>query len=58
MRNCLSYFFSNVNGCTDNVLIIYRIDGNRGYPGLDAEVGPKGQKGSPGIIGLAGRPVI
>jgi len=25
---------------------------------LDAEAGPKGQKGSPGIIGLAGRPVI
>jgi len=25
---------------------------------LDAEFGPRGQKGSPGIIGLAGRPVI
>lgn len=38
--------------------IIYRVDGNRGYPGLDAEFGQKGQKGSPGVIGLAGKPVI
>jgi len=38
--------------------IIFRIPGNKGYPGLDADYGPKGQKGSPGIIGLTGIPVI
>lgn len=47
-------FFFSIN---HKLLIIFRIDGNRGYPGLDAPIGNKGQKGSPGITGPVGRPV-
>lgn len=37
---------------------VYRIDGAKGYPGLDAFKGAKGQKGSPGITGPDGRMVF
>lgn len=40
------------------VTIHYRVDGAKGYPGLDATFGAKGQKGSPGITGLEGIKVI
>jgi len=40
------------------IIYFHRIFGNKGYPGLDAEYGPKGQKGSPGIIGIAGKQVM
>jgi len=55
LNSCFKNCFININ---IYFLITFRIPGNKGYPGLDAPYGAKGQKGSPGIVGPTGIPVI
>lgn len=53
MNKLLFYFLASRIFIND-LKIIYRPMGNKGYPGLDGGIGFKGDKGSPGSLGPEG----